>query len=132
MEEAAGVLQETGMDCRDGRNSKRLTAPVLLDEGTRLMSTDEYRIEGAGIQFTVIDPWVSERHLSFRRRSAARHRTMQENDTLFEEATLMDISIKLLMQTHSVSRETASYWLHSVSAESIGTSTIRLGEGDLI
>jgi hypothetical protein len=78
------------------------------------MSTD-YRIEPAGTEFTVIDPWGEplDRYLT---EDAARQdieRCVKEH-VMWETAKLLvGNAIKTHTEMHNVDRETSSYWIDS-------------------
>jgi hypothetical protein len=81
------------------------------------MST-EYRIETAGSQFTVIDPWGERLVDTYPTEDAAKQdiERCKKEDQMYETAKqLVDTAIKTHMQMFSVDRETARYWIQSAS-----------------
>jgi hypothetical protein len=79
------------------------------------MDTNEYRIEPSGAAFIVIDPWGEKLVDVFPTEDAAKQnieRCKREDETYETAQQLVDISVKTLMQMHSVDRETANYWIN--------------------
>jgi hypothetical protein len=79
------------------------------------MST-EYRIEPAGNQFTVIDPWGEQLVKAHPTEDAARQdiERCKKEEAMWDTAKLLvDAAIKAHMQIHDVDRVTAAYWVNS-------------------
>lgn len=75
-----------------------------------------YRIEPVGNQFAVIDPWGEQLVDIFPTEDAAKQdiERCKKEDAIYETAQqLVDISVKTLMNMHSVDRQTALYWIRS-------------------
>ena len=76
----------------------------------------EYRIEPAGSQFIVIDPWGEYLVHTFQTEEAAQHAIAEcvKEEAMWETAKLLvDAAIKAHMQIHDVDRVTAAYWVNS-------------------
>jgi hypothetical protein len=76
----------------------------------------EYRIEAAGSQFIVVDPWGEQLEHTYPTEDAARQdiERCKREDALWETAKLLvDTAIKAHMEIHDVDRETAAYWINS-------------------
>jgi len=76
----------------------------------------EYRIEPAGNQFIVIDPWGEQLVHTYPTEDAARQdiERCKKEEAMWETAKLLvDAAIKAHMQIHDVDRETAAYWINS-------------------
>ncbi len=80
------------------------------------MST-EYRVEAAGSQFTVIDPWGEQVNTYPTERAAKQDiERCKKQDSMYETAKhLVDAAIKAHMQMFEVDRETARNWICSAS-----------------
>jgi hypothetical protein len=77
----------------------------------------EYRVETAGSQFTVIDPW-GEQVDTYATEEAAKQdiERCKMEDAMHETAKqLVDTAVKAHMRMLEVDRETASYWIRSAS-----------------
>jgi hypothetical protein len=77
----------------------------------------EYRVETAGSQFTVIDPW-GERVNTYPTERAAKQdiERCKKQDSMYKTAKhLVDAAIKAHMQMFEVDRETARNWICSAS-----------------
>ncbi len=80
------------------------------------MST-KYRVETAGSQFIVNDPW-GEQVGTYLTEEAAKQdiERCKKEDAMYETAKqLVDTTVKAHMQMFRVGRETASYWIRSAS-----------------
>jgi hypothetical protein len=78
------------------------------------MST-EYRVETAGNQFIVIDPWGEEVNTYLTEEAAKLDiERCKQQDAMYETAKqLVETAIKTHMQMFQVDRETARYWVCS-------------------
>lgn len=77
--------------------------------------TNEYRLEPAGNQFTVIDD-LGEQVGTYPTEEAAKQdiERCKREDGMYETAKqLVDIAIKAHMERFGVDRETARYWVSS-------------------
>jgi hypothetical protein len=75
------------------------------------MNTNDYRIQPAGTQFILIDPW-DEQVAAYPTEDAARQgiERCKKEDAMYETAKqLVDTAIKAHMQMFGVDRETARY-----------------------
>jgi hypothetical protein len=80
--------------------------------------TNEYRIEPAGNQFTVIDPWGEQLVNAYPTEDAAKQdiERCKREDRMYETAKqLVDTAVKAHMQVFGVDRETARYWIRSAA-----------------
>ncbi len=78
--------------------------------------SNEYRIEPAGTQFTVIDPWGEQLVNTYPTEEAAKQdiERCKREDRMYETAKqLVDTAVKAHMQMNGVDRETARYWVCS-------------------
>jgi len=78
---------------------------------------NEYRIEPAGSQFTVIDPW-DEQVNTYPTEDAAKQdiERCKKEDAMYKTARqLVDSTIRTHMQMFGVDRETARYWVFSAA-----------------
>jgi hypothetical protein len=78
--------------------------------------SDDYRIEPAGTQFTVIDPWGERLVNAYPTEEAAKRdiERCKREDAMYQTAKqLVDIAIKAHMERFGVDRETARYWVCS-------------------
>jgi hypothetical protein len=79
--------------------------------------SNDYRIEPAGSQFTVIDPW-GEIVNTYATEDAAKEdiERCKREDAMYETAKqLVDFAVKAHMEVFGVDRETARYWIHSAA-----------------
>jgi hypothetical protein len=78
---------------------------------------NEYRIEPAGSQFTVIDPWCEQVNTYLTEEAAQEDiERGKKEDLMYETAKqLVDTAVNTHMQMFGVDRETASYWIRSAS-----------------
>jgi hypothetical protein len=77
---------------------------------------NDYRIEPAGNQFTVIDPWGEQLVNTYPTEQAAQQdiERCKREDAMYETAKqLVDTTIKAHMERFGVDRETARYWVSS-------------------
>ena len=82
--------------------------------------TNEYRIEPVGSLFIVVDPWGEIVNRCSTEEAAKQDiERCEREDAMYGHAkVLVDISIKALMKTHGVDRETARYWIQSAAETS--------------
>jgi hypothetical protein len=76
-----------------------------------------YRIEPAGTQFAVIDPW-GEQVGTYHTEEVAQQdiERCKSEDLLYDTAgQLVDLSVKTLMKMHGIDRQTALYWIRSAT-----------------
>ena len=79
--------------------------------------SNEYRIQPADTQFTVIDPW-GETVNTYPTVEAAQQdiERCEREDAMYEMAKqLVDTAVKAHMERFGVARETARYWIFSAS-----------------
>jgi hypothetical protein len=77
----------------------------------------EYRVETAGEQFIVIDPWGEQVNSYLTEETAKQDiERCKKEDAMYETAKqLVDTAIKAHMQMFGVDRETARYWIRSAA-----------------
>jgi hypothetical protein len=76
-----------------------------------------YRVEVAGSEFAVIDPWGQQVNTYATEELAKQDiERCKSEDLLYETAQqLVDLSVKTVMKMHSIDRQTALYWIRSAT-----------------